>query len=481
MTCGTSSPCADHSCFQFAEQLRKLQEQVSLLTTIHLEDQRHLESLLSAGLRDGPPSPPCDLLVEPSLEDPFTRQGARPKLSGLAPTSPAWPIVGKHKRRGWQSRLDPPSSGAFPLSNRFAALESRDPLHGSPRAKKRRRVRGSTAPPATLRPGSPGAEVPATPGSSWHPGVVNFTSNPKRSPPIQEWEAILEQTGHARLSSIAAESSSLRAGSQGGGWGTLPHLSTLGPSLPDPPPATTATMGSSRSKPPSLSRPSAHHGAPRPSTSAPTVSAGRQLRQHGQAGMQGVAPPPRPEGPISAPNTPSMIIMGDSIVRNVAVHSGHTVVFPGATVADITAMIPEVAKSFPDAETLVLHIGTNDIRKRQSELLKSDFECLFVLLKHLHYSVHISGPTPTFNRGYGRFSRLLSLNTWLSSACCTYKMHFIDNFNLFWQRYDLYRADGLHLNSAGARRLSDNISYCICNTPLPLSEVDLSADLTLLE
>ena len=170
-----------------------------------------------------------------------------------------------------------------------------------------------------------------------------------------------------------------------------------------------------------------------------------------------------------SPSPPSTIIIGDSIIRHVSFHNAHTVVFPGATVAVITDRIQEVTTSFPDADSLIVHVGTNDIKKQQSELLKREFIQLFGVLKHLHYRVSISGPTPTLGRGLGRFSRLLSLNTWLRSACLTYNLNYINNFDIFWQQVNLFAVDGLHLNFAGARALSSNLLYGIQhNTTAPI-------------
>ena len=115
---------------------------------------------------------------------------------------------------------------------------------------------------------------------------------------------------------------------------------------------------------------------------------------------------PRSASPQLSPAPPSTIIVGDSIIRNVSVHNACTVVFPGATVAVIIDNIQDVALSFPSAESLILHVGTNDVCKRDSEVLKSDFN-LFGLLKNLHYKVSISSPTPTAGCGNERFSRLL--------------------------------------------------------------------------
>ncbi|CAI5691694.1 unnamed protein product [Oreochromis niloticus] len=129
------------------------------------------------------------------------------------------------------------------------------------------------------------------------------------------------------------------------------------------------------------------------------------------------------QSPVASPL--STLVLGDSIIRN--------------------------------ANRLIIHIGTNDIPKQQSELLKLDFLQLFSLLGQLQVSAFISAPTPTCGRGIGRFSRLLSLNTWLSSACVSHGVGFINNFDAFWERRHLFGADGLHLNAWGRRLLSANL------------------------
>ncbi|KAK0141214.1 hypothetical protein N1851_021807 [Merluccius polli] len=121
------------------------------------------------------------------------------------------------------------------------------------------------------------------------------------------------------------------------------------------------------------------------------------------------------------------LVIGDSILHNVRLRGAFTLSFPGTTVMDITEKIPSILGSHPQLLNKLL----------QSQL-----------------SVFISGPTPTCGRGIGRFSRLLSLNTWLSSACCTHNVGFIDNFDVFWERRHLFGSDGLHLNRAGSRVLS---------------------------
>uniref|UniRef100_A0A3B4GIV5 SGNH hydrolase-type esterase domain-containing protein n=1 Tax=Pundamilia nyererei TaxID=303518 RepID=A0A3B4GIV5_9CICH len=148
----------------------------------------------------------------------------------------------------------------------------------------------------------------------------------------------------------------------------------------------------------------------------------------------------------------STLVLGDSVIRNVRMRGALTLSFPGATVVDIVDRIPNILASHPQANWLIIHIGTNDIPKQQSELMKLDFLQLFSLLGQLQVSAFISGPTPTCGRGIGRFSRLLSLNTWLSSACVSHGVGFINNFDAFWERrhQNLFGADGLHLNTWGS-------------------------------
>uniref|UniRef100_A0A3Q1FHY2 SGNH hydrolase-type esterase domain-containing protein n=1 Tax=Acanthochromis polyacanthus TaxID=80966 RepID=A0A3Q1FHY2_9TELE len=171
--------------------------------------------------------------------------------------------------------------------------------------------------------------------------------------------------------------------------------------------------------------------------------------------------------PLHQTAPPTTLIIGDSIIRNVRMRGAVTRSFPGATVMDKTEKIPHILKSFLEVTRIIIHTGTNDIPKQQSELLKQDFLHLFSVVNQFHLRVFISGPTPTCDRGVGRFSRLLSLNTWLSSVCGSYNMGFINNFDAFWQWRNLFGADGLHLNSAGCRLLSANLTYGIPQGELP--------------
>ncbi|CAM4659040.1 unnamed protein product [Leuciscus chuanchicus] len=74
------------------------------------------------------------------------------------------------------------------------------------------------------------------------------------------------------------------------------------------------------------------------------------------------------------------VIIGDSIVRHVHATLGkskvHSHCFPGARVSEIAARVPEILNGDERVGTVILHAGVNDIRLRQTEILKKDFRNL---------------------------------------------------------------------------------------------------------
>uniref|UniRef100_A0A9J7WVI8 SGNH hydrolase-type esterase domain-containing protein n=1 Tax=Cyprinus carpio carpio TaxID=630221 RepID=A0A9J7WVI8_CYPCA len=131
------------------------------------------------------------------------------------------------------------------------------------------------------------------------------------------------------------------------------------------------------------------------------------------------------------------VIVGDSIVRHVratlAEGKVHTHCFPGARVLDVSAQIPAFLKADESPRVVVLHAGVNDTMQRQTETLKRDFRSLIETVRST--TIIVSGPLPTYLRGHERFSRLFALNEWLLSWCKEQKLLFVNNWNLFWERF----------------------------------------------
>ncbi|KAK3516443.1 hypothetical protein QTP70_014189, partial [Hemibagrus guttatus] len=84
--------------------------------------------------------------------------------------------------------------------------------------------------------------------------------------------------------------------------------------------------------------------------------------------------------------------------------------------------VPAILKK--NIRAVVLHAGTNDIRLRQTEILKKDFRSLMkkVCTTSPTTRIIVSGPLPTFQQGIERFSRLFAFNEWLQSWCQDQKL-----------------------------------------------------------
>uniref|UniRef100_A0A667WYM3 SGNH hydrolase-type esterase domain-containing protein n=1 Tax=Myripristis murdjan TaxID=586833 RepID=A0A667WYM3_9TELE len=159
---------------------------------------------------------------------------------------------------------------------------------------------------------------------------------------------------------------------------------------------------------------------------------------------------------------PETLILGDHAVKDLrSMCSKNTKIlcFPNDMVSDMTERVLHIVAGHPNVKNVIVHIGTNDVVKQQSEVLKRDFGDLLNTVSSLSAKVLISGPLPPVRKGVERFSRLLALNTWLATACTVHSLHFIDNFNFFWDRRHLFKADGLFLNKSGVKLFISNLFY----------------------
>ncbi|XP_029938415.1 uncharacterized protein LOC115381268 [Salarias fasciatus] len=96
-----------------------------------------------------------------------------------------------------------------------------------------------------------------------------------------------------------------------------------------------------------------------------------------------VAPQPPPPRPLFSPTT---LLVGDSSIRNIRFFNAITRCIPGATVPTILHDLPELLQSLPSTvRRVIVHVGTNDTARRQSETT-----CLLDPI-----------PTPLFKSLYG--------------------------------------------------------------------------------
>ena len=202
--------------------------------------------------------------------------------------------------------------------------------------------------------------------------------------------------------------------------------------------------------------------APKRSAHKSTV-AGSNLPERSRPNPSPTVPTTRPTRPFS---NPTVAIIGDSIVKHISSPNTITHCFPGATTTDVIEKFPGVVSSLPlTVEKIVLHVGCNDTSCRRSIETQSNFQHLIEMAISCERVVYLSGPIPTFGRGSESFSRIIHLNSWLSSYCISKKVNYIDNFNLFWNRSELFSHDGLHPSRLGSRVLSDNLRHAVLSSP----------------
>ncbi|KAL7390215.1 hypothetical protein ABVT39_017145 [Epinephelus coioides] len=138
------------------------------------------------------------------------------------------------------------------------------------------------------------------------------------------------------------------------------------------------------------------------------------------------SPPSNPAKTLPRPLfPPTTLIIGDSITRNIHFFNATTCCFPGATVPVILGKPPGLLQSVPCSITrIVVHVGTNDLARGASELIKSAF-------------------TSLLPRGF----------------------NFADNFNLFWNRPSFFKHDGIHPTTLGSHTLAANIQHAVHHAP----------------
>ncbi len=152
------------------------------------------------------------------------------------------------------------------------------------------------------------------------------------------------------------------------------------------------------------------------------------------------------------------------IVHFVELSKGLTYCFVGAKILDIVLYIPAIIELHPSACPVFVHVGTNDVKYKQSIKLQCDMEFLALTVESLGKQCVISGPIPTLRKGCEGFSWLFSFNQWLQGLCSATSFSFLDHVDVFWNRRDLYERDHLRHNKKGTHLLTAKIVLFLYNT-----------------
>ena len=157
----------------------------------------------------------------------------------------------------------------------------------------------------------------------------------------------------------------------------------------------------------------------------------------------------------------SVVVAGDSMIKyvkgwelstgqqNVSVKS-----FSGATVDDMTDFLKPTSRKHPDK--LIIHVGTNDLRKSDPKTVADKVSNLAKQFKKGSSNTKIViSSLVVRNDGPELAKKAKQINILLKSNCITNDIAFLDNNNINCTHLN-YR--GLHLNRDGSALLQNNIA-----------------------
>ena len=155
------------------------------------------------------------------------------------------------------------------------------------------------------------------------------------------------------------------------------------------------------------------------------------------------------------------VVIGDSTVRGLdrrfcggSRETRMVVCLPGAGIRDVADRIQDILKWEGEEPEVVVHTGSADIGRKREGVIKREYRELGRELRRRHAKVVISALLPVPQDDESRNGMRWRMNAWLRDWSRGQGFRFLDHWDLFRGRCDLYRKDGMHLNPRGTNILA---------------------------
>ena len=163
------------------------------------------------------------------------------------------------------------------------------------------------------------------------------------------------------------------------------------------------------------------------------------------------------------------IYVGDSIMRKTdsRLSKGEDVVvcLPGARIEHVTERVEKIMGR-GNGGTILVHVGTNNADKEGTTAIVEKYRDLLKKTKQARVGqIIISGILPVFGnriQGY-RNSKRMAVNGMVERLCKEEDVGYVDLWDSFVGREDMYGRDGLHLSGKGAAVFAEGLSGAVAS------------------
>ena len=199
------------------------------------------------------------------------------------------------------------------------------------------------------------------------------------------------------------------------------------------------------------------------------VNSTEENRIGGRIGQEGERRKSYSAAVIDGKKRKDTIYVGDSIMRKTdsRLSKGEDVVvcLPGARIEHVTERVEKIMGR-GNGGTILVHVGTNNADKEGTTAIVEKYRDLLKKTKQARVGqIIISGILPVFGnriQGY-RNSKRMAVNGMVERLCKEEDVGYVDLWDSFVGREDMYGRDGLHLSGKGAAVFADGLSGAVAS------------------